>query len=317
MLTQQLVIFGIVLPIAISAVVMMIAWRPWRKPPGAFSIGNRGGWGGALAVGAAYIVAHIGIHSWPVFVPTEAQHAVFWAAVLGVLVGLFGARFRQRIILCAAGRFFGMFGIIWLVMRWKMILGQWSMGELILWVTIGAVAGALCWTGAVHLGRDVEGDALEVDGTDDAPGRGGFDTPFVLAGVAGLGANLIILNGHNQSMGESTGALSLALLACALMCLWRPGMTVARGAAPVASLVLFMSLIDACLRSDLGYGYAMTIAMAPLMALAGARLVPADAHNVVRTVARVLGAAIPLGVLFAIELAKFLAEQAEAAELGY
>lgn len=309
MASQQSIVFGIVFPIVISIFVMLIAWRPWLQSGALF----RGQWGGAVAVGASYLVAHVGIHGWPNFDPAKAQHVAFWAALFGMLAGLATTSMQPRAIWRALGRVLGAVGVTWLVMRWKMTLGQWTLWELALWVGVAAVGVLFFWALMSQLRASVEDEAE----AQAQPSRTGFDSLFVLSGVAGLGSFLIGFNAHLVSGAQASGAMALGLLVCAVMCLWRPGIVAMRSATPIVALCLPVIWIDAALRADLGFGYAMTMVCAPGLAVVGAGFVPRDAHNFVRTGARVLGAAIPIGILVVIEAAKFLAERAEASALGY
>ena len=309
MASQQAIVFGVVLPIVISIFVMLIAWRPWLRSGAVF----RGQWGGAVAVGAGYLVAHVGIHGWPSFDPAKAQHAAFWAALLGMVVGVASVSAKPRPIWRRIGRAVGAIVIVWLVMRWKMTLGQWTLAELALWVGIGALGALLFWALISILRESVE----EVEEAPERSARTGFDTLFVLSGVAGLGSLLIGFNAHLVSGAQASGAMALGLLVCALVCLWRPGIGAMRSATPVVALCLPAIWIDAALRADLDFGYAMTLVCAPGVAFAAASVVPEGAHHLVRTAARVLGAVIPIGILVVIEVAKFVTEQAEAAALGY
>src|SRR5262245_19553553 len=104
---DRLLVVGLLVPAALCAAVLVAAWRPWRAeaPPGA------GRWAGALAFGAAFLVAGHAVGAYWSFPPHERWQWLMELAAAAALVGaaerlgwLGGALWPLRAALaCATG----------------------------------------------------------------------------------------------------------------------------------------------------------------------------------------------------------------------
>jgi len=320
MLSTNDIVYGIVLPIAIGVVVMAGAWRPWRRDkeragrPESVRGERAGQWGSAISLALAYGVAHVGVFGWPSLShpPEPVEGGLVIVLVLALvytllrcsLGGVWWAWGLGRVLLALYGA--------WLLGARKVRIEVWTLGELIAWCFgIGSMI-LLFWALAAALGKEAEARDRAGDGA-----RRGIDAPLVLAGVAGLGAQLVVLDGKLLSGAVVCGAISLVLLIGAALAAVSPRVRMAPAIVPLAGVLLPSVWVYTWLWSEMSLGYVLVLVLAPGAALAAAQLVPRGAHNLVRTGLRVLLVATPLLIIVATEAAEFIAEQREAEALGY
>lgn len=90
MLVEQILLPGVVLPALIAATAYLLAWQPWRAGRQV-----RGGWGGPLALGAAYLAAHLAISGRPRMPAIEATEWLFHLAAVATLLALLQPLWRR------------------------------------------------------------------------------------------------------------------------------------------------------------------------------------------------------------------------------
>ena len=322
MLRSDDIIFGIAMPIVLSAIIMIVS-RRLGQPAGAIFIANRGAggvkWGGsgrsvwgAVAIGLSYLVAHVGVQGWPTFPPVPVEHGLFWIAliVLAGAIALEVAHARE----VGRGVFVGLAIVasVWLITRrmWHEDVARWTAWQGAMWVGVLSIGAALHVLFVGALARSADCDNELVGSAQRGSRLAEFDMPFVLSGVIGLGGLLVTLNGKFLALGILSGAVALSLLVCAGVALFAKGASIARGGQLVAGVLGLMIWLDACLWGEFEYGYAVVLAMAPACAAGATLVLPREAPGLARTIAKVIGAAGPIGLLVAIEIAKFAAEQA-------
>lgn len=81
------------LPLAISLVMLLIAWRPWRR--GDEGLPPRGLWGGAMAIGLGLAAAMAVFPQWPGVPPGTRWQWLQVAAVGAAIVGVVAATIEQ------------------------------------------------------------------------------------------------------------------------------------------------------------------------------------------------------------------------------
>jgi hypothetical protein len=197
------------LALAWAAVVLGIAWQPWRRgKPVAGGL-----WAGALALGGAYLIGQLVIEGWPPafnaavpkmilvgggatllgllysLVPESWSHWRFRAIpVLAILVGLFEVQITRV-------------GVAWLAYL--------------------AVAGVAFWW-------------LLDDLAERAPGA---SVPLILLPVVAATAPILFFPG-NTNLAQFLVPLEVALGVCLVVAWCRPSFSLARGGTTVMSLLL-------------------------------------------------------------------------------
>lgn len=295
-----LIWFALLVPLAIAGAMMLIAQRLGRRP-GALSRAAPK-WGSAAAIGVAFAIAHWRIVGAPTFVPEQAEHVAFWGALFGLIIVLTSAWVSPSARWSILGRFAAAFGIAWLVMRWKMTLGQWAVGELALWATLVALLIALAWGAMLRLSFE--------DSSEDSAGPSSISCLAALGMIVLLGAGLV--GAQARLIG---GTLMLLALGCAVVgdaaaCAigrWRQP-EIVRGAAPVLALTLGPLMVDAVLRSPLEEGYAALVLAAPMMLLGARSMTTSIRRPLVRAFAWGACGLAPLLVVTAIEFVRFWKE---------
>ena len=82
MISLSDILYGVLLPAAISLVIMLLAWRPWSGGS------PKGHWAGAFAIGAAFAAGLLGLQTRPAFPPNSAEDWLFHAAWIIAIIGL-------------------------------------------------------------------------------------------------------------------------------------------------------------------------------------------------------------------------------------
>ena len=299
MISGSELLLGVLAPMAIASAIMLVAWRTWntRIP--------RGWWGGATGIALAYIAAHIGLNGPPQFRPAPVESWLVWIALGGMIIGLvesraggpWWARLMWRALFAA--------GCVWLIARLRVINGQWSAAEGALYAAGLAGAVVVFWSicGALSDRIDKQGG-----------GAGAALTLFVVTGVS---AAIVVLDGQTLIVGQLTGALAMALLACAAVAWWNPVATIGRGGAAVVGLLAPMLWLDACLWSELHWWNAAALAISPALPFAADAPFVARRAGWVRTLVRVGAVAIPLAALLGVEISQAVDDVAGRQELSH
>lgn len=299
MISVRELLLGVLAPALIALAIMLIAWRPWRSGP------RRGEWGGAVGLAAGYICAHIGLAGPPRFTPAPVESWLVWIAIGGMAIGLIESRARGpwwgRLLWRAAATA----GSVWLIVRLRVINEQWSVGEGLAW-TAGLTVGALVfWTLADALAERIEREG------------GGAGAALVLSGITGLGAAIIVLDGQTLVVGQFSGALAVALLACAALAWWKPRVSIARGGVAVVGLLAPMLWLDAWMWAELHWEYAAALVLSPALAFVGDLAWINRRAGWARTLARVGAVVLPLLGIIGFEVKQAIDEEQSQRELGY
>jgi hypothetical protein len=209
---SQALLYGALLPAAVSAAVLLLTWRPWRRdlPPEGTA------WGVGLALAAGYLVGHVGVEGgrppWP---PREAVdrlwYLTFAAAALSLLDGWRrGPAWLRRLPRAA----------LWLGAVWLLSLAALRQpgGEAVPTLLGAAAAGLLFWAALAGLARRLPGPAL----------------PLALLPTA-AGAAVLLYRCHTIRLAQLAGVVAAALLPLLARSCVRPALMTAT--APVVLLL--------------------------------------------------------------------------------
>ena len=277
-------VFGVALPLAVSAVVLGVALAVGRVR----GLGTRAAdWGVALGVGAGAAVIHLGRDWRPGFPPLDVADRTPWLVPAALAVGLLGPML-ERGGGAAWPRRVGLFLLATLV--YVAILGpilpatagtRAGLG----WLAVTAVLVLAAWENVAWLTVRVEGGAL----------LGSW-----LAVAAGTG--VVLLVSGSLTLGQLGLALASALVAPLLLSWrWPLGPSV-RSAAPIVLAVLTALLLNGHVYASLPTASALLVAAAPAGAWL-ARIGPARRRPWLATSLAVAGTLVPLGVAVGFALA--------------
>ncbi len=201
-----MLIFVAVGPMALCAIALLIACRPWRS-----EIPASAGWGGAIGFGAGLAPAMYAASAWSGLPPHTTWHWITVVVALAVVVGLGesvrglpdAARWAGRLVLAG-------------VAGW-LIVGSW-VPQPWLWRPIAVLSVLL-----THL--VIETSARRTSTASIA----------MSLGVAATAGSVLLVTLYELRMGLVVGGLGACLGAATLLALWRPQISLAGGATPVVA----------------------------------------------------------------------------------
>ncbi|MFN0131908.1 MAG: hypothetical protein ACKVW3_05180 [Phycisphaerales bacterium] len=219
---------GIVPPVLIAAILVMSAWRPWRR---GVEPGPSRDWAAAGAVGLSLAVAFPLVTGSLAFPP---RSAVGWLPMMGLVAWVTGAgrtawirpfavRALVAVVVCELAA--------WLILR-PMLRHAWLGGEG--WARVLGLGGvaAVVWVLLVPLERR------------------GARVPLVMW-VASVGSAVVLVMSETASLAQASGVLAVGLGVLVVVAWWRPGLPIARGAAGPWAMLQGAILMG-------GYAYAGT-----------------------------------------------------------
>ncbi|MFU8828106.1 MAG: hypothetical protein ACNA8P_01590 [Phycisphaerales bacterium] len=234
------IVVGFVLPPLIALVVMLIAWRPWATMRYEMSDVDeqtrtaahrlpRAWWGGAVGLGIAVIVAHLGVApklSWP---PVGSYDYRFVAAVGITLFALLFALVRIPLSLMLSLRYVLSAGAITGVVWRRFVNEQWELGEGIVIIGLLALVVSAFWTMLEILADRLKGA-----------------TPVVmLAILCFASAPVLLFDAAYESAAMGGAAMGIVTLAVVPLAWLRKPISLSRGGASVLGLMLPLLWIDA------------------------------------------------------------------------
>ncbi len=293
---RQAVVFVLAIPLVTAFIVALIGRLSLRSRTGRWRLLRE--WSAPLALLASYGAAHIAIYGRPTLDPVKAENAVLLALAAACLIPWISAIPRVPRLLAGA---FMAYGSVWLVMRWKLALGQWNAGELALWCAIASLAVLTLAIGAgslVHTRRGADGA-----GQPDPVGLAALGAlPF-------LASALILAQGGLMSGSQAAGALGIGVIGLSLSLPWRAGAVAIRDASTVVALGLGVITIDAVMRSSFSQGYAALICASPLAVVGARSLLANNAARWAREAVALVVGLMPLGAVSAIEVILMLTDE--------
>jgi hypothetical protein len=210
MLTIKDIVLVIAAPAMWTAIVLSVAWRPWRRSEAA-----SGYWGNALALGGGFAIACLRVPGWPGFPPTSATNWLFFFPPALIVLGVADAtwplprwlRYAAAAVACAAAT--------WLLVR-PMLQGAWTPAVFGTWLAGVTAALTIAWA------------VLDVH----AERTPGWPLPLSLALVSGVASVVLVLSG-SLKLGLLGVALSATLGSCVLVAWWSGVLRLARGGVTV------------------------------------------------------------------------------------
>jgi hypothetical protein len=242
MLTSTDLLFGIVVPFALSALILLTAWRPWRRTGEAPAL-----WGGPVASGVTFVSTFEALEG-PrhVLVPGSAILWLFYVAIGFTLLGVIDAMFRLPQVIRGIAVFVATGAAAALLLRFNFTNQTWDALHGALWLGLIAAVAVLWWASF---------EQAAAGGTITGPlAMGAF------SGVSGLIVALLV----EQTTGQALGAMAIAFIVAVVLLAWSRRASVERGTAMVLAGVGASALAGEYFISSLPIQYILLIAVAPL-----------------------------------------------------
>jgi hypothetical protein len=274
MLTSSDILYGVILPFALSVVILLVAWRPWKR-----SRGTPAAWGGPLAAGAAFAVAFAslqGLHH--VLALSSAIMWLFYIAAGFTLLGLVDASVRLPSALRAVLVFVAAVAASGMLLRFEFTNHVWDPQHGVLWLSAIALVTLLWW---ITLEQTAVGGAIVA--------------PLAMGALGGSSA-LIIAVLVEQTTGQAIGAMTIAVGVAMVMMIWSGKASLARGTAMVVAGVGVSALAAEYFVSSLPLQFVLLLAFAPVMLWSGRVPAIRRMRPWRRTAVRFVLLLIPLGV---------------------
>lgn len=216
MIPPDMISYGIALPVALSAALLAVIARPWRRDNSARAQRTAA----LLAIALGYVAGHVGLFGWPAFPPVESWQ---WLVYLALTAGLVGVLAGLALIPDWLHR-----GLAWLLLAiapWlllKILLpAEWSTLHIRAWLGGFSIAFIAFWTSLDALARRRPGPAM----------------PLILLITISAGS-FVLLESANARLAQLAGVLAAAIVPALIVATWRPGVSLAGGAALVTGIVL-------------------------------------------------------------------------------
>jgi hypothetical protein len=212
-----------ILPTAIlSALLLAIAWRPWRTYEGA-----RGWWGSALALALGYAAADAAMsRGWPGLPPHEPSRWMTYIALAAGLVGVLEPWWRGKPWrFPAAAAFLAATFALLLSVKLKQ---RAAIPASLLRIAAFTAVGCLLWWALTRYAR----------------GHTGARLPLVLWASAS-GASAILLQSRDPTTALLVGGIAAGLGWFVILAWWRPTLAATRWAIPVFVAILTGQVMNA------------------------------------------------------------------------
>ena len=241
MLTPSDFLYGVALPFVLAALLLLAAWRPWKRShtPAAF-------WGGPLASGAAFVTTFALLQG-PGHV-IALSSAIMWLFYIGIgftLLGVADALVRLPHAIRGILVFAFAAAAAALLLRFNFTNQTWDVLHGALW--LGAIAATtLLWWASFE---------------QSAVG-GGMTAPLAMAAVSGA-SGMIVAVLVEQTTGQGLGAIAIAFTVAVILMAWSGRASVERGAAVVIGGIGVSALAGSYFISSLPIQYVLLLAFAP------------------------------------------------------
>ncbi len=257
-------------PALAGGLLLVAAWRPWRRQHTAAS----GTWGGAVGLGASLLLSHgLMKGGWPAIVPPDQWQWLLHLVPVAMAVAIFDGSRRWPEAL-----------------RWTVHL---SLAALTGWLLVGPWLEGF-WLWRIALGLNV---VVLIRGLDAPLRRAcGPSLPLCLCVAAGGGSLLLVMS-FNGRLALLGAALAACLAVAAALAWWRPAVSLG-GGITVLAVALPGLLYSGCFLafSEIPRWTYVLVALSPLGVWAG-ELPPLKGRQ--RAVARV----VAVGVITAVAVA--------------
>jgi hypothetical protein len=206
----QLALYGIALPLVVSAAVLLVTWLLARRifPAGRTPCGG-------FALGAGYLVGQVAIDTRPPFPPREASDWIWYFTIAAVILGL--ADIWRA---CPAWLRWVLRAVLWLAFIWVIlppeVRAERSRAQVIAWLAALGAGGLAFWAALDIPARRFPGSSL----------------PLTLVIVA-AGSAVVLTYSFSAKLGQFAGAFAAAMVPVLVAAWWRPGRPLATAPAMV------------------------------------------------------------------------------------
>jgi hypothetical protein len=284
MLTLRDILFTALLPAAWSAIVLAIAWRPWRK----HAPNDWGHWAGPVALAGAFVLSFVGAAGrLPPVPPIQVTDWLPYIAMAAAVIGVIDAtlqipRTARWAIGCAC-----IAAATWLLIR-PLPAETHSLSTKLGWLVMRAVVWGGWW--------------IALDGL--AHERPGFSVPRDLLIVTAASALVLMMSG-SKLLGLLGGSLAASLAAFVVIGFFAD-LSIARGGALVLAALLSGLLICGLFYASLARQNALLLLLAAVLTSA-ARFPPVkNLAGWKRHSVQIALAAVPAGLAVALTAAEFI-----------
>jgi hypothetical protein len=245
---QEILIWVIAVPVAISLVAMLVAHIPLKRDRATQP------WGPALALAGAFAAAFAGLRGRPAFPPRDAQTWLVYLAAISVLIAIAATvagpkRWRWAIMLVSI-LLIG--ATVWLLARSQIPLFGWR--RFLMRAAVIAVGMVVWW--------------LLMDRLAARPKAAAAALPLILTITASVAA-LTLVNAHSVFLGQLAGASAAALGAMTVAGLRFRKFSLARGGVLTLTIVLLGVILAGHFFADLSRLDLILLGVAPLAAWLG------------------------------------------------
>ena len=293
MLTLRDILFTAVLPAAWSAVVVLIAWRPWRER----APNDAGYWAGPVALAGSFVLSFVGASGRLAIPPIQVTDWLPYIAVAAAVIGVIDAtlqfpRAARWAVGCAC-----IAAATWLLIR-PLPAETHSLATKLGWLVMRAVIWGGCW--------------IALDGlAQESPG---ISVPRDLLIVTAASAMVLMMSG-SKLLGLLAGSLAASLAVFVVVGAFA-SLSIARGGALVSATLLSGLLICGLFYASLTRPNAVLLMLATVLTSA-ARFPPVKKlAGWKRHVVQIALAALPAGLAVALAAVEF-AKSFTASGSGY
>lgn len=287
------IVFGVGLPVLLSAIVLLIAWAPWRAR-GPIAGGH---WGGPLAFAGSFVLAFVGGNNGlPQFPPIQVTDWLPFIAAGAAAIGLADATLQLRrsvrwAIGCAC-----IAAATWLLLR-PLPAETHSLSTKLGWLVMRTIIWGAWWIAIDGLSRDSPGPSVP------------RDLLIVTATTA------LVLLMCSKLLGLLGGSLAVSLAVFAAVGLVSPA-SMARGGVLVLATLLSGLLICGLFYASLARGNAVLLLLATVLTAAGRFPPVKNLTGWKRHVVQMALVSVPAGLALALAAAEFVKSMSESGS-GY
>ncbi len=276
MITPHQILYSVVLPAAISLVLMLIATRPWS------AASLRGYWAGPIAIGVSFSIGLLGLQTRPALPPASAEDWLFHVGWMIAIVGVLTAVIRLPVMVRAIVTAVASAAVLYLVLK-PLTVGStftpatWTTKEAATYIGAAALAMTFAFV-LFEIASERWKDAV---------------VPLLMTETAAALGLYILFNG-STTYGQRGGILAAAVGPVVVIALTWKKTSLARG-----GVLAFVVLVGGLLATF--YAYPDKVVLYRLLLIAAAPvvgLIPAitPLKGWKRLAACALLAAIPLGL---------------------